>query len=312
LKIENTMPMNALTAITTTPLLDLRHVTPSSIMSGAPLASPASVGSLTSAAGHDSPPSAEPPSPADRTHALARELAHDLASEFAQEDSPIIALPPPERETPHEEEEGAWTVMTLIDRLDGAEARIVELERERHQLRAQLAAIDENPLILALQHLDRGTVLAEAGRATARLFALCQATHGEGRLALTLDVAPSAGRNRALVYAAHLELTEPREEATTGFLFVTPDGRLTRDNWGERELPLTPTGTALHPGEAPAGPEEIPGLTPFSAPEPPHPLDRVNGALRPHPRPVEAAPTPATLETVDHIESSESREAIFI
>jgi hypothetical protein len=157
----------------------------------------------------------------------------DPESAWPQQHPRIVPLPAPDPA-----EEGELDVMTLIDRLDGAEARIETLERERRKLAAIIRRLEDNPLILALRHLDGGAVLTAAGEATARLFALCEQMQARGRVTIAISVAPSDGRNRALVYAADVRLTEPREEATTGFLFVTPDGRLTRQKWSDQEPEL--------------------------------------------------------------------------
>jgi hypothetical protein len=163
----------------------------------------------------------------------------------------IVPLPTPEPM----DDEGELDVMTLIDRLDGAEARIDELERERRKLAALLRTLDDNPLLLALRHLDRGAVLADAGEATERLFALCQQTQGRGRVTVTLAVAPSIGHPRALLYTAEVKLTEPREEAPAGFLFLTPEGHLTRQNHEEPELDLDEPPS--EPSDETDGPEAI-------------------------------------------------------
>ena len=144
----------------------------------------------------------------------------------------ISALPPPDPlDTARQE------LAAAQDKLRRAEQRILALDEERGKLAAVVEKLDGNPLILALRHLDAGAVLKEAGEKTAELFALCQQLQGKGKMQLTLAVAPSEGKNRAMVYAADVKVTDPKEEATTAFMFVTADGKLTRDNWGERELP---------------------------------------------------------------------------
>lgn len=129
----------------------------------------------------------------------------------------------------------------LLTQLNEQRALVAKLEaeRDRHRanakdLRAEIARINENPLIFALAEIDAGTVLDDAGKKVADLFDLVQKRSEKGKVVITIAAKPFKA---ALVYSAEIKVTEPKLEATPAVIYVE-DGKLSRHDPRQRELPL--------------------------------------------------------------------------
>lgn len=85
-----------------------------------------------------------------------------------------------------------------------------------------------------------GTLLAEIGEGASEIARIIRERgRGSGKLVLTLDIrAATKGAGKALSIAATLKVTTPKAEVEETLMYVGEDGKLSRRDPRQPELPL--------------------------------------------------------------------------
>jgi hypothetical protein len=142
--------------------------------------------------------------------------------------APLAALPDP-----------APDLLTQLNEthaaLERSHGAIAALTTERETLAARLRELDANPFLYALNHLDAGQVLREAGEQMKVVTSAVDKLRGKGKVTITLGIGPMKG-STALVLQPSLKITKPEPDPEPGVFFATEDGALTRHDPKQREL----------------------------------------------------------------------------
>ncbi len=101
-------------------------------------------------------------------------------------------------------------------------------------LRAHLAELEKNPLLMVLANLDGGSVLTDAGAKLAALCTTIRRRQEKGRFTFSIAIKPFKGD--ALVFTPDLKLAEPKEEVAQGVFYASEDGVLSRQDPRQREF----------------------------------------------------------------------------
>lgn len=120
---------------------------------------------------------------------------------------------------------------------------------ERDQLKERVTQLDGNEFIKVVRFLDAGRVFEELSEKTCELCSLSLRKQGKAKLQFTLLFEPSEGQNRAVFYQSDIKVAEPKDDAPHAVMFVTKEGKLTRNNWGEPDLPGMSRGDRSDPNE---------------------------------------------------------------
>lgn len=174
------------------------------------------------------------------------------------EAAPVAVLPEPLALAQAEIHNLNQQVASLRAALQAATRNGERIADEKALIESRLAVLDQNQYLFALRFLDAGGVLELASESCAKLFEDVLREGAAGKLTVTLKVKPSETGARALVYEGAVAVTEPKREAPVSIMFVGRDGKLTRNNWGEPELPGVSGGDRSDPRDAkPYADEEV-------------------------------------------------------
>jgi len=112
-----------------------------------------------------------------------------------------------------------------------------ELELDTEEARTRNFA-SEAVELLAQQR--SGTLLAEIGEGASEIARLIRERgRGSGKVVLTLDIRPATkGGGKALSIAATVKVTTPKAEVEETLMYVGEDGKLSRRDPRQPELPL--------------------------------------------------------------------------
>jgi hypothetical protein len=121
--------------------------------------------------------------------------------------------------------------------------RYVALERSASNQMQEEAESDHKvaDILSTICELNRGNFAIECGRKLQELSDAIIDTGGKGRLVITLDVTPSGlkkGRINQFEVRPEVKITKPQHDQGSSIFFVTPDGKLTRDDPDQMDLEL--------------------------------------------------------------------------
>jgi hypothetical protein len=130
----------------------------------------------------------------------------------------------------------AAEIADLKSRLAWQEERATLHESRRNELMAELAKLEKNPLLMALNVLDAGHVLEDAGSQLTELVALVGRRQEKGVLLVKFEVKPF--KADAVVCSAEIKVTEPKAPAQQAVFYANEEGELSRQDPRQRELAL--------------------------------------------------------------------------
>lgn len=97
----------------------------------------------------------------------------------------------------------------------------------------------DNGIVYLLQHRRGGECITELSQSLAQLASAVRSSGKKGKLTLELEIAPlSKGGGTAIGVIDRIAVKLPAEEKEVSVFYVGDDGRLSRNDPRQRELPL--------------------------------------------------------------------------
>lgn len=149
----------------------------------------------------------------------------------------ISALADPVPPTPTEQlAEAQKVIIGLRQENETKDRRIELLESDLGVACERLRAHEESPLTLALNTIDHGGLLDDAGVALNALMSTVLERGKKGALAIVFTLKPLSEAQFSM--DAVVKVTEPQKEKPMSTFFIGPDGKISRNDPRQRQLPL--------------------------------------------------------------------------
>lgn len=148
----------------------------------------------------------------------------------------IAALPNPTPEQSLREQLADAKDYTAIleGRIKAANEDRKALAEERDDYKAQIAEIEKNPFLFALNSMDAGAVMADAGEKLQALSAVVRRREAKGTFSMKITVKPFKGD--ALIFMPEVKITEPKPEPAQSVFYAGEDGELSRNDPRQKEF----------------------------------------------------------------------------
>lgn len=150
--------------------------------------------------------------------------------------TPNISLVPP----PTLEEQLA---KALAER-DAAQRFIEGQKKDIASLTKRVEAHESNTFSFMLANLDYGQTLADSGKGLQELIEAVRNLNAKGRFRLEIEVRPVKGQT-ALVFIPDVKISAPKQDPKQSIFFPLGDGKLSRNDPKQRELPLGGDGQRM-------------------------------------------------------------------
>ena len=150
----------------------------------------------------------------------------------------ISVLAEPVPPTPAEQlAEAQKVIVSLKQDIETQGRKIEGLESDLGVACEKLRAHEESPLTLALNTIDHGGLLDDAGVALNNLMSTVLERGKKGALAIVFTLKP-LGATSQFSMDAMVKVTEPQKEKPMSTFFLGADGKISRHDPRQRQLPL--------------------------------------------------------------------------